>query len=627
MASLSLFQTLPMLIVEKVLEYLEAHTRNAFDTDIDIDLVEYNEAKTVRPLIWVSERWRVAALSIICDNCEVNFDSSPRGFSVRYPALPDKFSFSQYNMEKLVKRVVVFAPSWKDMGSGKFRITPSLPKFLVFPSAATLMVRLDEDDANPSKARRDIFPATTAVPADRNLETIRFVQSIRRLTPAATGAVVFFCSSSSTIKKNRGQCNTLVTQLCLGKTTRLHVQSWTECTLSSLSLRSVLGLTTITQGLDTACAPFAQLAYLNASTLKEFNLRAVDETNWRTIVYGDTKTPAVYSSLTKFLIGIPVNPYHTIWSAIEDAVPFPALIELDVSGDYPFNDDLLFRGNGGTLRKLAIPFKALARNVLGRFNVFSRSGVTRMNLIDIDAVDNVGADLIVGQASADIARQIHSMLEVTKILFLWSDTDEDHMLSAIKTAPNTAVIQGLELYYLPLVADDILSIISAIPSLVSLSCEIDGSVRHIGAIPEREHPAALREKYNSLNSNFRQLHILDGGDSNWSDLESDSEADHDECPCCGEFHYGSDGDYCDFDDSDDEYDDESDGGDDEADRGGLAKEAAVVAAQIAVLCPRFRHVDLPKDLRNEFSREVALAMVNASFLPYADSLERLIYPE
>ncbi|KAJ2030455.1 hypothetical protein IW146_000157 [Coemansia sp. RSA 922] len=675
MASLPPFQTLPMLIVLKVVDYLEERPRNTFDTDIDIDLVEYNEANTVCPLIWVSERWRVAALSIICDNCEVNFDSSPRGFSVSYPALPllpDNNSFSQYHMEKLVKRVVVLAPSWSDIGSRKFRITPSLPKFPIFPSAATLMVCLDEDDVNPQKAGRGVANPASAAPPNRNKETVDFVRSIRRLTPAATGVVVFFRSPSSTNKKNRGQCNTLLLQLCQGKTTRLHVQSWTDCTLSSLKLRSVSGLTSITQGLITACAPFAQLAYLNAGTLKDINLKNVDESDWRTIIYGDTETPAVYSSLIKLGLLPAEAPYDRTWAAIEDAVLFPALIELDVMDDYPFNDDLLFRGNGRTLRKLCIPFRVLTKNVLGRFNVFSRSGVTRMNLVDIDIAAHQDSAILLGQASTHIVQQIHSILEATTMLYLQGDTANRHMLNAVKSAPATAVLQSLELYNPPLDACDILTIISAIPSLVTLTCEIDGSVASIEALSASEHPTAIHEKYSSLNSNFRQLYVLDDEDDDdyeddWSD-ENDSVDLHGvhECPCCGGFHYDSEDDilndiygdhyygdgYSDIDDEgedvdddddedDDEYEDvddedEEDQGEDddkdeaevdEADKDLLAREIAVVAVQIAVLCPNFKHVDLPEEMRNEFSREVALAMANGPFLPYADSLERLIFSE
>ncbi|KAJ2102723.1 hypothetical protein GGI09_001065 [Coemansia sp. S100] len=651
MASLSPFQTLPMLIVLKVVDYLEERPRNTFDTDIDIDLVEYNEAKTVRPLLWVSERWRVAALSIICDNCEVNFDSSPR--------------------------VVVLAPSWSDIGSRKFRITPSLPKFPIFPSAATLMVCLDEDDVNPQKAGRGVASTASAAPPNRNKETVDFVRSIRRLTPAATGVVVFFRSPSSTNKKNRGQCNTLLMQLCQGKTTRLHVQTWTDCTLSSLKLRSVSGLTSITQGLITACAPFAQLVHLNTGTLKEINLKNVDESDWRTIIYGDTETLAIYSSLTKLGLLPAEAPYDRTWAAIEDAVSFPALVELDLMDDYPFNDDLLFRGNGRTLRKLCIPFRVLTKNVLGRFNVFSRSGVTRMNLVDIDIAAGQDSAILLGQASTHIVQQIPSILEATTMLYLQGDTANKHMLNAVKSAPATTVLQSLELYNPPLDACDILSIILAIPSLVTLTCEIDGSVASIEALSASEHPTSLHEKYSSLNSNFRQLYVLDDDDDDNDDAEDDWSDENDsddlhgvhECPCCGGFHYDSkddilndiygdhyygdgysdidyededmDNDNKDDDEDDDEYedmddeneedegedDDEDEGEDDEADKDLLAREIAVVAVQIAVLCPNFKHVDLPEEMRNEFSREVALAMANGPFLPYANSLERLIFSE
>ncbi|KAJ2810146.1 hypothetical protein H4S07_002841 [Coemansia furcata] len=147
MAVLSVFQTLPMLIAEKVVEYVDRRNRNVFDSDIALDIDD-----------------------------------------------------------------------WSDIGSGKFGIASfqSESELPVFPSASTLMVCLDENDANPAKARYGTLPASNSVPVDRNQETINFVSSIRRLTPASTGVVVFFRSPSSTNKKNRGQCNTLVLELCRG---------------------------------------------------------------------------------------------------------------------------------------------------------------------------------------------------------------------------------------------------------------------------------------------------------------------------------------------------------------------------------------------------------------------------
>ncbi|KAJ2820089.1 hypothetical protein GGI24_004590, partial [Coemansia furcata] len=55
-----------------------------------------------------------------------------------------------------------------------------------------------------------------------------------------------------------------------------------------------------------------------------------------------------------------------------------------------------------------------------------------------------------------------------------------------------------------------------------------------------------------------------------------------------------------------------------------AKKAAAVAMQLAVICPNFAFVDAPRDIRKVIRREIAWAMVNQPFKPYADALRRLI---
>ncbi|KAJ2860067.1 hypothetical protein GGH94_005743 [Coemansia aciculifera] len=101
---------------------------------------------------------------------------------------------------------------WNDIGSEKFGGTPSWPEFEfpVFLSAATLMVCMDEEDANPSKTGHGKLPAANAMPPSRNQATIHFARSIRRLAPAATGTFVFSRSPISTNKTNSRQWNTLL---------------------------------------------------------------------------------------------------------------------------------------------------------------------------------------------------------------------------------------------------------------------------------------------------------------------------------------------------------------------------------------------------------------------------------
>ncbi|KAJ2861078.1 hypothetical protein GGH94_005136, partial [Coemansia aciculifera] len=55
------------------------------------------------------------------------------------------------------------------------------------------------------------------------------------------------------------------------------------------------------------------------------------------------------------------------------------------------------------------------------------------------------------------------------------------------------------------------------------------------------------------------------------------------------------------------------------------EEIARVAVHIAVACPSFAFVDIPLEHRKAFGREIAWAMVNRPFKPFADSISRLMF--
>ncbi|KAJ2873928.1 hypothetical protein GGH93_002836 [Coemansia aciculifera] len=83
MISQSLFLTLPMLVVEKIIEYLVGCPRNSLDKDID----KHNKKKKILyPLLTVGEIWCEAVLISIYDNCKVIFNDICGVFEVTYPA-------------------------------------------------------------------------------------------------------------------------------------------------------------------------------------------------------------------------------------------------------------------------------------------------------------------------------------------------------------------------------------------------------------------------------------------------------------------------------------------------------------------------------------------------------------
>ncbi|KAJ2256289.1 hypothetical protein GGI13_001246, partial [Coemansia sp. RSA 455] len=286
---LSQFQTLPMLVVCKVVEYLEGRSRNLFE----LSATEHNKRKVIlAPLLLVSERWRTAALESICDNCELAFIHSRRAFEVRFPAWLADYSYPRFRKTHLVKQVTVSAFLWKDMCDGAFCDVAAMPQYenMSFPAAKTISLVLrkttDKDSSSASVTSQE--------------KVVAFTRSLLQFAPLYPACITHESNIS-----------------CASKTLEIIIS---------------------------------------------------EEKNWLDLLYGGTETPTAYTSLTTLIVEITDIPYDAIWAAIEDGEPFPVLSALVVGGKYPFNDGLLFRGNGKTLQSLSIPFSAIARNVLGRFS-------------------------------------------------------------------------------------------------------------------------------------------------------------------------------------------------------------------------------------------------------------------
>ncbi|KAJ2837741.1 hypothetical protein FBU31_001081 [Coemansia sp. 'formosensis'] len=573
------FQTLPMVVVCKVVEYLEGRRRNSFNPDID----EHNKTKSIlTPLLFVSERWRIAALDSICDNCKFDFDTSRESVEVSYPAWPADFSYPRFRKNNLVKQVVVAAEFWADLYTGKFCQVIARPQYesLIFSTAATLILNLSGSIIESSKPSSSRYSYNVPSDVDIQKTAASIVESLLHLTPALVGITVSVIPDQVTHRDYRGHYNQqtdfgdlygkIVSELCRGSAKSLQVFSKRNDPPISFGLSAISGLTSITHGVAISCEPFSKLAYLNAPTLKALDMKLATEIEWTKMIYGGTTAPACFTSLASLTLAIPSVAYSVNWAVVEDIAPFPVLSTLAISGGYPFDDDLLFRENGGTMKCLSIPFSALARNVLGRFGVLKRSGVTQMTRVCIGEVTDLDNEFMARRTVIPIKQQMHRILEVALALKLRNDTSDFQMFYAVHNAPSTATLRCLEFGNISVDTSYIIRIVSAIPSLVSLTCVVGGLGITIESIVASKRPSRLHTKYYPLGANFRRLAIP----------------------------YTA---------------------------GTSAEQAAYAAMYIAILCPSFTHLDISPKLRNPFSREIAWAAFNCPFEAYADTLRRLIY--
>ncbi|KAJ2340368.1 hypothetical protein GGH91_004195, partial [Coemansia sp. RSA 2671] len=147
-----------------------------------------------------------------------------------------------------------------------------------------------------------------------------------------------------------------------------------------------------------------------------------------------------------------------------------------------------------------------------------------------------------------------------------------------------------------------------------------------------EYLSALHEKYPIANSNFRQLNVPDV--HYYDDLTDEESDDSDDnffrsCPRCGyDCIYGGCGYYdTDTDGSDSESEEDNIGFEQMNAKAKFARRVAIVAVHIAALCPNFKHVVLPLEMREAFSRNATVAMAGRPFLPHVNTLSRLVYPQ
>ncbi|KAJ2463329.1 hypothetical protein GGI03_003910 [Coemansia sp. RSA 2337] len=273
--------------------------------------------------------------------------------------------------------------------------------------------------------------------------------------------------------------------------------------------------------------------------------------------------------------------YEEIWTAIDFVAPFPALWMLEVFDRYPFDDDLLFRRNGKTMKHLRIPFCALVENIMGRFKVLSRSGVSRMDLVrieavldadDADDVDDADDEFEAERVDAAIKQQLHCILKTTAALFISEDTFDMLLRATIEAAPSTSTLRHLNFGGIEFCLGGVIKVIAALTSLVSLTCSVRNRGLTIGTNPESSCLRCFRKKYYPLSKKFKVLRILG------TDVP-------------------------------------------------LVDEVASVAMHIAVVCPNFAFVDLLPEHRKEFSQEIARTIAKRPFRPFADSIRHLMFKD
>ncbi|KAI8321377.1 hypothetical protein GQ54DRAFT_298041 [Martensiomyces pterosporus] len=187
-------------------------------------------------------------------------------------------------------------------------------------------------------------------------------------------------------------------------------------------------------------------------------LRLVQAPEGRAVTYPRLKSLFIYA-MDYSRVGIHELPEGT---------PFPALKHLHCAGDYPFANDVLFRGNSATLESLDLTISQSLLWVIQRYSLFDHNRFPRLNRLALESWENIPMDDDLALKLARVPFENRPGVQVAKVCFRGNKRD-NIILDAIRLSLTGSQIQYLNIQGFKLTADEIVQVIRLLPDLKDLA--------------------------------------------------------------------------------------------------------------------------------------------------------------
>ncbi|KAJ2785657.1 hypothetical protein GGI15_001836 [Coemansia interrupta] len=143
-----------------------------------------------------------------------------------------------------------------------------------------------------------------------------------------------------------------------------------------------IGLTHLTIRCKASKTSFIGLARSCAPTLRELIIHEFPK-DGSALLRDDDGLPAVYSRLEKLYIAQTMGIQGLSLSQTGGISHFPALCSLDIRCKYPFDDDVLFRGNHDSLEHIGVPLDMNFMTMSVEKDVFQPTKFKKLHSIDL----------------------------------------------------------------------------------------------------------------------------------------------------------------------------------------------------------------------------------------------------
>ncbi|KAJ1887090.1 hypothetical protein LPJ66_009300 [Kickxella alabastrina] len=336
MSSYSVFQTLPLLIIELVVKYYLAGDSGNRNTDTSVAL----------SILHSCHLWRTILINRSFEDVYFNFQILANQ-SFTFPYWPICLGTPTFPTSHLVKTVHVRIGGWIPLmymyKHSKFMKTPSSRP--IYPAAHSLFVSVNN--------KGQYYDAMMLEGVDTLVDATAVFRAFRQMVPAVELVDISLSSKYDSTKATvfLGRLYTATEELYRGVKKLSFVQSSDDLTRTRVEPADVPGLTHFAYTCHVNTAPVVECIRRNAKTLVVLELNKWTDALAVEILINGMGDPVVYGCLEKIAFNM-AEPLEESKAAealtgSSAVVHFPWIRSAKVSGIFPYSDNVLFRGAGG----------------------------------------------------------------------------------------------------------------------------------------------------------------------------------------------------------------------------------------------------------------------------------------
>ncbi|KAJ2458912.1 hypothetical protein GGF42_001779 [Coemansia sp. RSA 2424] len=396
-----------------------------------------------------------------------------------------------------------------------------------------------------------------------------FVQRLKEMVPAARD-VIMKCNTEKSLQRGDKHMVDLVQQLFD------LAEKHTTINYAIFRIAYYVDLTPISNIVNIRCSvrdkpdPMLALARRCAQTLQTLDIHdGCASAMSRFIQDPDSGAYAEYPRLQILIINTFAAYVTSLRPVFNGAVPFPSLCRLRIDSDYPFDDDVAFRGNSATLESLRLALQPATVAMLKKYSVFTPTSHPKLHCVDIHSLQHYEPCPFASFAS--YTQFVLSIAPDAAVRAMDGPSvfDEDHP-QALSVLGKHASIQVLVLHNVSLTFCDAINLIKSLPLLSDLHTAVPTFDGLGQGIDMAELPDYVRSTYAPVGQRFR----------------------------CWRINHKEEIDY---------------------------EELATFVLLLALVCPSFDYFAVSKDNREPFMEVVEEMITEPEFIHYAPRLRRLLF--